>query len=193
MPEPELTDPAVNPAEDPAVDPAVNPAEDPAVDPAANPAAGDDKERNRAGYEQRQTKKQLEELQKELDGYKRRDEEARKAKLTEQQRLKEEADQLRADNERLRTERLQQKIAAEFNLPASLAVRLIGTDEDALRADAADLAKLLPRPKAGTGTNPASDQSSVPTYTRAQLQKDPVLALKVGDMLRAGKPVTVTD
>ncbi|MBW3622705.1 MAG: hypothetical protein KY468_04770 [Armatimonadetes bacterium] len=130
----------------------------------------DDKEQKRQGFEQRQAAKRLKSLEDELAGYKRRDEEARKAQLTEEQRLKEEADTLRQENERLKTERLQQKVAAEFKLPASLAARLIGSDEEALRADAADLAKLLPKQKAGNHTDPTREQGNLPTFKRSQLR-----------------------
>lgn len=134
--------------------------------------SGDDKERARQGFEQRQAAKRLKALEDELAGYKRRDEDARKAKLTEEQRLKEETDNLRQENERLKTERLQTKVAAEFKLPPALAARLIGSDEEALRADAAELAKLLPKPKAGTVTDPVNGTNGKPVFKRSQL-RDP--------------------
>jgi hypothetical protein len=98
----------------------------------------DTKERNRAGYERRLLEKQLEALRRENEGYKRRADEERKAKLTEEQRIKEERDQLQAEVDRLRVERMQAQVAAEFRLPTTLAARLIGTDEEAMRADASE-------------------------------------------------------
>src|SRR5579859_3286920 len=58
---------------------------------------GDTKERNRAGYERRLLEKQLEALRRENEGYKRRADDERRAKLTEEQRIKEERDQLQAE------------------------------------------------------------------------------------------------
>lgn len=62
-------------------------------------------------------------------------------------------DQLRADlrtaNERIRTmerERLISRIAQENNIPQELADRLTGDTEEALRADARNLAKYVQRP-----------------------------------------------
>jgi hypothetical protein len=152
---------------------------DPGARTQADPPAGGESEKkdeNRAGYEARQAKKRLDDLQKELEGYKRRDEEARKAKLTEEQKLKEERDAFAAENVRLKQGALQQRIAAEFKLPASLAARLIGSDEESLRADAEELAKLLPKPKAGSATDPVRDQQQRRIYKRSELQADPKLA-----------------
>ena len=156
------------------------------ADPAA-PAAQTDKDKNRDGYEQRKAKQEADALRKELDGYKRREDEARKAKLTDDERLKEERDSLAAENERLKLDRMRDKIAAEMKLPPALAARLIGTDEESMRADAEDIAKLLPKTKVGTAADPVRDNQGVPTYTRAQLRADPDLARKVAADLPAGK------
>lgn len=156
--EPAAGDP---PAGDPP--PADPPAGDPPPGDPPNPPANDEAARMR---------KQFEDLQKELDGYKRRDEDQRKAKLTEEQRLKEERDQLAADNEKLRQEAMRTKVAGEFKLPPALAARLIGSDEAAMRADAAELAKLLPKPKVGSATDPVKDGQQPPTFKRSQL-RDP--------------------
>ena len=108
--------------------------------------------------------------------YKRREEEARKAKLTAEQALQEERDALAQENTRLKQQGLQSRIAAEFKLPASLAARLIGSDEDSLRADAEELSKLLPKPKAGSPTDPVREQNGKRVYKRSELQADPTLA-----------------
>ena len=117
----------------------------------------------------RAIRKQLDDLRKENDGYKRRQEDERKAKLTEEQRLKEEHAAAIAEVEKLRGERMRDKIAAEFKLPDSLAARLIGTDEESLRADAEELAKLVARPKAGTNNNPANGTGNKRVYKASEL------------------------
>jgi hypothetical protein len=179
-------DPAVDPNADPNPDPNADPPADPNPNP--DPAADADKEKNRSGYEQRQLKKQLDDLRKELDGYKRRDDDTRKAKLTEQERLKEERDNAVAEAEKLRNEAVRNKVAAEFKLPAAMSARLIGSDEEALRADAAELAKLLPKPRVGSPTDPLKDgPNGIPTYTRSQLRANPKLAMEIADKYRRGE------
>lgn len=149
----------------------------------------DTKERNRTGYERRLLEKQLEALRRENEGYRRRADEERRAKLTEEQRIREERDRLQAEVERLRVERMQAQIAAEFKLPSTLAARLIGTDEEAMRADAAELAKLLPKPQAGRVTNPAGDLPQGRIYRRSELARDAKLARspEVLQALREGR------
>lgn len=136
--------------------------------------AADKKEESRTAFLLRQLQKEVGELRKENEGYKRRADDIRKASLTEEQRLKEDNDALSREVERMKLQALQQKIAAEFRLPASLAVRLIGTDEEAMRADAEELAKYVPRPKSPGGpTNPdKGNAGSKPTFSRTQL-RDP--------------------
>ena len=92
----------------------------------------------------------------ELEGYKRRDEEARKAKLTEEQRIREEVEQMRQERDQLRMENMRRKVGSEYKLPESLMARLVGSDEDSLRADAEELASLLPKPKVGSVSNPVT-------------------------------------
>lgn len=160
-------------------------------DGAADQAA-DSKAKNREGYEARKSKAEAEALRKELEGYKRREDEARKATLTEQQRVQEERDTLAAENARLKQTAMQQRIAAEFKLPATLATRLIGTDEDSLRADAEDLAKLMPKPKVGTPTDPVRDQGGKRSYKRSELQADPALA-RSAEVLAAAREGRITN
>lgn len=142
---------------------------DPKVDP---------KQESRTAFDAREARKQAEALRKELDGYKRREEDARKAALTETQLLKEQNDELMAKFARMEAREMQTRIAAEFQLPAALAARLIGTDEDALRADAQELQSLLPPRKVGSATDPARDASAPKAriYTRAELAANPALA-----------------
>jgi hypothetical protein len=136
----------------------------------------DPKDQSRAAYEMRQIRKQLEDLRKENEGYKRRDEEARKAKLTQEQRLQEERDAAIAERDTLRMENLRNRVAAEFKLPAAMAARLIGTDEESLRADAEELQKLLPKPRVGSPTDPPRGGGAARIYKRSELRADPRLA-----------------
>ena len=150
-------------------------------EPEAAPApvpAPDPKQESRTAFEAREAKKQAEALRKELEGYKRRDEDARKATLTETQLLKEQNEELKAKFARMESREMQSRIAAEFNLPAALAARLIGTDEDSLRADAQELATLLPPRRVGSVTEPARDTASSKAriFTRAELAANPALA-----------------
>ena len=168
-----VADPVVPPAPAPAPAPKPTAIDPPVADPAPTdppkPADGD----NSAI---RQIRDQNKKLETELAAYKRREDEARKAKLTEEERLREESTLLKAENERLKAEHLQGKIAAEYGLPAALAGRLIGSDEASLRADAEDLARLLPPKKVGTTSNPPRDTVTAKTYSRADLARDPRLA-----------------
>lgn len=166
--DPKDTDPKLEDIDPKDVDPGKQPGDaDKDKDPDKDT---DEKKRNREGYDQRKAAKEAEELRKELDGYKRREEDARKAKLTEEQRLKEDHDSLKAENERLKADSLRNKVAAEYKLPASLAARLIGSDEAAMRADAEELAQLLPKTKIGGATDPAKEAGSKQTFTRSQLR-----------------------
>jgi hypothetical protein len=149
------------------------PAEPPAPDPPPKPGEADAR---RAAYDARKLAKELDDLRKENEGYKRRDDDARKAQLTKEQALQEERDTIKAENDRLKADRLKDKVAAEFKLPPVLAARLIGSDEESLRADAEELMKSIPKPVAGSPTNPVREQGSARIYTRAELAKDPTLA-----------------
>ena len=150
----------------------------PVVPPAPQdpPKPADPKDQARNAYDARQAAKRADDLQKELDGYKRREEDARKATLSKEQALQEDRDKLATENEKLRAEKLRDKIAAEFKLPPVLAARLIGSDEESLRADAEEVAKLIPKPVAGSPTNPVREQGSARIYTREELRTNPKLA-----------------
>jgi len=176
MADTELTDPPAPTPEDAPADNQRSP-ETPAPDTA--PTEDDPKPRseNGAAYEARKANERAKALEKELEGYKRRDEDTRKAKLTEDERLKEELKIAQDKVARLETKALQDKVAAEYKLPPVLGARLIGSDEDSLRADAEELAKLLPPRRGGSPTDPARDTGQkTRIYTRAELQADPKLA-----------------
>lgn len=171
-----MADP-IEPLDDPEIDPALDPAPEPDPDPAPEPKPAElTPEQKRVAFELRQTQKREEALKKELEGYKRRDEEKRKAEMSEQQKLQEERDALVRERDELRLDNMRAKIGAELKLPATLIARLQGTDEEAMRADAEDLAKLIPRPRVGSVTDPARGSGTQKIYTRAELAADPKLA-----------------
>jgi hypothetical protein len=144
----------------------------PDADLAPAPSIEANKEQNREGYAQRQ----LEKLQRENAELKRRAEEQRKSELTEYQKLREEVDAIKSERESLRVENLRRKVAAEYKLPDAFVNRLMGDDEDSLRADAESLASMLPRPKVGTPTDPVRDVVQGKIYTREELRLNPTLA-----------------
>lgn len=161
--------------------------EDPNVTPSATDPAAQTNPETKPADAKSAEQTRLEALEQELATYRQRDEERRKAKLTEEERRKEEQDALKAENEKLKTQILRDKVAAEFKLPAELAEVLRGSDEAAYRAHAEVLSKYAQPRKAGNPADPLSDGSTIPTYTREQLRKDPELARKVAVDLPAGK------
>lgn len=65
-----------------------------------------------------------------------------------------------AEIARLRTDSMRQRVAAEVGLPAAMASRLTGDDEDAIRADANELVKLMkPQHKTPPMRNPDAKPS----------------------------------
>ena len=134
----------------------------------------DDKGQKREGYQMRQMQKQLDALKAENEGFKRRSDEERKAKLTEEQRIREERDQFAQEIEKLKTERLQEKVRAKYKIPD--AIPLVGSDEEALNAHAQEIARYLPKPKIGSITDPVRDHAGAKTYKRSELRNNPMLA-----------------
>lgn len=65
-----------------------------------------------------------------------------------------------AEIAQLRADSMKQRVAMEVGLPAAMASRLTGDDEDAIRADANELAKLMkPQHKAPPMRNPDAKPS----------------------------------
>ncbi len=147
------------------------------------------KEQSRRAYEMRQKAKRADELAKELEGYKRREEDARKAKLTEEQRLREERDVAVAKAEKVEMEMRRQKIGAKYKLDQVFIDVLIGSDDAAMEAHAEEMARRLPRSRVGNTTEPGKEQTGPPTYTREQLRKDPKLAQEIFAKYRRGEVV----
>lgn len=116
--------------------------------------------------------RQLQELRQENEGHRRRAEEERKAKLTEEQRIREERNEYLKRAEDAERQLVEKDVRLEFGIPA--AIPLIGTDEAALRAHAEEIKKLLPKPAVGRTTQPTHEgNGGSPRFKRSQL-KDPV-------------------
>ncbi len=149
--------------------------------PAAEPAA-DPKHESRAAYEARKARTEAADLRKQLDHYRAQEEEARKAKLTEEQRKQEEFDLLRDKAERLEKENNLVRIATKYRIREEHWGRLIGTTPEELEEDAERLAKIpgmtTAPSRAGSASDPARDASGQKAriYTRAELATDPKLA-----------------
>ena len=122
-------------------------------------------------------------IRKQLDTIQKVQEQQETAQLAEQNKWQElyekektAREQMAADLQAQQLNMLKLTIAAQFKLPPELATRLQGDDEDALRADAETLAKLIPgEPPAANQDTPARSQttSAVPdgqptTETRDQ-------------------------
>lgn len=131
------------------------------------------KRQAREAYERRQLQKKIDDLSKTVDGYKRRDEEARKAALTKEQQLEEEVKQLREQVEAERLEKLRAEIAAKFQLPPALAARIIGTDREAMEADAQELKQFVKRPAPSNVTAPAKGESGPARRFKRSELRDP--------------------
>lgn len=103
--------------------------------------------------------------------------ELKAAQMTESEKLAAERDAARAEAEAAKAEAaavkldaLRTSIATEKGLPADLAARLIGGDEDAIRADADKLISALPKPEA-PGARPPATESAEDALLRAFLGK----------------------
>jgi hypothetical protein len=153
----------------------------------------DSKAKNRAGYDQRKQQTLMDQLVRENEGYKRREDEARRATLSEVQRLTEERDGLRAERDRESAQRLRERVAREYRLPEAFSSRLVGTDEEALRADAEELAKLLPRQKVGSVSDPVRETTtSGRTYRTSDISDRAFFLAHKADIELAGREGRIT-
>jgi hypothetical protein len=107
-------------------------APDPTIEPTGTPDAPPDPRVTSANKEAAKYRKELRETQAELEKF-------RDAQKTEAEKLAERAQKAEADRANL----LRRAVAAELGLPADLAERLRGDDEDELKADAEALKALL--------------------------------------------------
>jgi hypothetical protein len=93
---------------------------------------------------------------KKLDDFEKAEQARKDAELSEFDKLKKEADTLRAQAASATRQVLQRDIAAEVGLPPVFAGRIQGADRDAMLADAQVMLAALPKPGAPalTPTNP---------------------------------------
>ena len=141
----------------------------------------DRRHESRAAYEARKARQEADDLRKQLDHYKAQEETARKAKLTEEERKREEFDLLRDKAERLERENHLVKIATKYKIREEHWGRIIGATPEDLDADAERLSKIpgmtTAPARAGSPTDPARDTGQKGRiYTRKELQADPTLA-----------------
>ena len=95
----------------------------------------------------RKQEKEWKREQKELAELRTKEQERKQSEMTEAEKYKARADQLEAELKAERQGRMRLQVANEYNLPEALANRLQGDDLEALKADAEQLAKLLPKPQ----------------------------------------------
>jgi hypothetical protein len=106
----------------------------------------------------RKAEKEWTRKEKELEQLQSKEQERKQAELTDIERMKARADELEAELKEERQGRLRLQVAAEYNLPEALANRLQGESLEELKADAEQLAKLLPKPKK---ENPALNPTDI--------------------------------
>ena len=106
----------------------------------------------------RKAEKEWKRKEKELEQLQSKEQERKQAELTDIERMKARADELEAELKEERQGRLRLQVAAEYNLPEALANRLQGESLEELKADAEQLAKLLPKPKK---ENPALNPTDI--------------------------------
>lgn len=103
------------------------------------------------------------ERRKRLDELEKLETERKEAEMAEIDRLKTQLDQFKGEAEKVKQELaaralsdLRAKIAKDMGLPDSLAPRITGEDEDAMKEDAKHLLEALPKAKTVSATNPGN-------------------------------------
>lgn len=134
-----------------------------------------DKERAMATIKNlRKFEKEATKLQKEIESYKLKEDERKKAELSEIDRLKLEAQEAKEQLAQLAREKTQREIAEKYKLPFGLADRIKGETPEEMEADAKSLFDSLPKSvttKTGV-TNPGAQATDTPV-TRLNADIDP--------------------
>ena len=117
----------------------------------------------------REVEKKAKQDLKELETLRAKEKQREEAEMTETQRIQKQADEIKAENAKLKSDLIRREVIAEVNLPSIFADRLQGTTKEEMLADAKRLAEVLPKqnrtaPTLGA-TNPANGQT---TETEAQ-------------------------
>jgi hypothetical protein len=150
-------------------DQATEPVEAPSVTEDATSVA-----KKNSQFAEKRLSDKIAKLQAENDAYKAREQQRAKDEMTEIERANTEREEWKSKAETL----LRKAVAAEFQLPPVLAARLVGSDEESLRADATELAKLVTKKAVGSSTNAARDTTggqSTSTYKLSDAQKNPAI------------------
>lgn len=108
---------------------------------------------------------------KKLEAFEKAQADREQAEMTEAQKLKLALDQATSELSTLKTNETKRRIAAELKLPEALALRIQGTTEEDMRADAKALLEALPKPAAQNpgAANPGTNGSV--KETREQLRE----------------------
>lgn len=114
----------------------------------------------------------LEEAATKVEAERKQQEEA---KLVEQKKYQELSEKLKGELEAERFKRLRLEIASDVGIPAKYASRLVGTDEQSLRADAEILKADLKPSTPGVPPGPTRQE---PTSFTAEQMRDPEFVLK---------------
>lgn len=162
----------------------------PALGPDGEPF---DAERAKATIEKlRGFEKEARAAQKKLEAYEKAERERKDAELSETEKLKRELAAAQAQLKASQLDNMKRTIAAAVGLPAPLAARLQGDDEETLKADALALLESLPKaePKKPTlpVTNPGNNAGGGDTeaqrrariYSPGGNMYDPATAQKLG-------------
>jgi Xaa-Pro aminopeptidase len=107
-------------------------------------------------------------------------EERANAELTELERFKKEADELRAAKTKSDLDAIRYAVALDKGIPASLAARLRGDDREAIEADAEALAALVNT----TPPGPRPDHSQGPKQTVGKQSPAQAFAALIGEQLK---------
>lgn len=143
----------------------------PASPPAQQPPANNDPPPGPVPYERfKEINEKYRTLEKQFADMQAEQNKAREDELKKQQKFEELANQYKTELEQERMSRLKLQVAQKHNLPPELALRLQGTDEATLEADAKKVADLV-KPTT-PGVPPRGNGQPAATITEAQL-KDP--------------------
>ena len=128
-----------------------------------------DKERAKATIlKLREQEKQHKAQLKELESLKAEKAKREEAEMTESQRLQKQAEELKADNEKLQADIMRRDVIAETGLPVFLAERLKGSTKEELLSDAQELLKKLPQAKTNPKVSPTNPANGEMPETDAQ-------------------------
>ena len=114
-----------------------------------------DKDREMKTIEKlRDIEKQHKQDKKELERLQAEEKKRAEAQMSETEREKKRADELAAENAKIKSDLLRREVVDEVGLPAIFANRLQGATKDELLADAKELAKTLPQLKVAPKLKP---------------------------------------